>query len=683
MPSISVVSFSPHERFHLLLCELDDTMFIVDCGWPLDSLYNDQADDTGKLRSAKSDTRLDPRDALSTINWARVDFILLSNYEQMTLLPYITEYTEFSGPVYATEPAKAYGRCVLEEGLSAALHDKGSDAMQGGSSSMASTSNMSHSSWSHAANGLDKWQAQLPYTQRDIVAAMEKITDVRHNEIISPVPFVQVYTRSSGYSIGSANWTVEYKNHRTAFISTSTFATCLHPQEWDPKVLSDAQAIVFCDAVDPASYEDDEVGAARANAQVLQRINQLCSTAISTMKQRGRVLLIGEPYGVTQDIFQLIAEHTQSLNLPLPQFIFISPVAERTLQYGNIMGEWLCESKQVLLYLPEYPFADKDLRQKNHLHFVRSLADLATKNIPQGNWFVVVPPHDTATIDYFARQWKQDAQRCSSAEMASGTGMAKFAVLIHDDDVARAQSLVNRLSVSSEITFVPVSRRFTYHNIEQSLASATHAQHVLMPSSVYARLAAGASKYEFKMFEYSHLQATTVDLSADRHLPLNIQKEMTRQIKSSGKQCAVVTGRLSLAAGKIRLEYPEGQALAQTSVTDTTADTGVNSTKDTRSAVPVSSLPRDLSVWTPERLADELNEIGINASVVVGIPNGTAAASSEAQLQGADQPVKLIRIVVPGGSATIHMHGGWSVDCTSVSTQWTIMDSLRRVLKCA
>ncbi|KAJ2690993.1 Integrator complex subunit 9 [Coemansia spiralis] len=662
MPSISVVSFSPHERFHLLLCELDDTMFIVDCGWPLDTLYSDEADDTGKLRTAKSGTRLDPRDALSTINWARVDFILLSNYEQMTLLPYITEYTEFSGPVYATEPAKAYGRCVLEEGLCAALQGKAPAATHGGSSlPMASTSAVSHSSWSHAGGGRDEWKARLPYTQRDIIAAMEKITDVRHNEVISPVPFVQVYTRSSGYSIGSANWTVEYKNHRTAFVSTSTFATCLHPQEWDPKVLSDAQAIVFCDAVDPANSEDDEVGAARANAQVHQRINQLCSTAISTLKQRGRVLLIGEPYGVTQDVFQLVAEHTQALNLPLPQFIFVSPVAERTLQYGNIMGEWLCESKQALLYLPEYPFADKDLRQKNHLHFVHSLADLATKTIPQGNWFVVVPPHDTATIDFFARRWKQDAQRCSSAEMASGTGMARYSILMHDDDVARSQSLVNRLSVSSEITFVPISRRFTYRNIEQSLASAINAQHVLMPSSIYARLAAGASRYEFKMFEFSHLQATTVDLSADRHLPLNIQKEMTHQIKSSGKQCAVVTGQLSLAAGKIRLEYPGELAPAQA------LDTAAASESSVRSAVPVSSLPRDLSMWTPERLADELSEIGINA---------TAAAPS-------DPLDKMVRIVVPGGSATIRMRGGWSVDCSSVSTQWTVMDSLRRVLKCA
>ncbi|KAJ2342497.1 hypothetical protein GGH91_003504 [Coemansia sp. RSA 2671] len=72
-------------------------------------------------------------------------------------------------------------------------------------------------------------------------------------------------------------------------------------------------------------------------------------------------------------------------------------------------------------------------------------------------------------------------------------------------------------------------------------------------------------------------------------------------------------------------------------------------------------------MWTPERLADELSEIGINA---------TAAAPS-------DPLDKLVRIVVPGGSATIRMRGGWSVDCSSVSTQWTVMDSLRRVLKCA
>ncbi|KAJ1997663.1 Integrator complex subunit 9 [Coemansia thaxteri] len=637
----------------------------------------DQPDDTDKVRTARP-AQLDPRDTLSTINWARVDFILLSNYEQMTMLPYITEYTEFSGPVYATEPAKAYGRCVLEENLGAAPRNSGTpaDIMHGGSSSQLPSSEAPR----RHAGGRDRWQAHMPYTQRDITAAMEKITDVRHNEIISPVPFVQVYTRSSGYSIGSANWTVEYKNHRTAFISTSTFATCLHPQEWDPKVLSDAQAIVFCDAVDHIAHDDDDAGAARANAQVLQRVNQLCSIAMATMKQRGRVLLIGEPYGVTQDIFQLIAESTQSLNLPLPQFIFVSPIAERTLQYGNIMGEWLCESKQALLYLPEYPFADKDLRQKNHLHFVRSLAELATKNIPQGNWLVVVPPNDTDTIDHFVRKWRLDAQRCSSAEMVSGTGMSKFAVLIHDDDIARSQALVNRLEASNEITFVPVSRRFTYHSIEQCLASATLAQHVIVPSSVYARLAATSSSYEFKLFEYTHLQATTVDLSADRHLPLNIQKEMTQQVKSSGKQRAIISGKLSLAAGKIRLEYPDEQAsvtgnrAAGPAATASEADAGGIAGA---SVGPVGCLPRDLRSWTPERLADELSEIGINARVVVGAQSSAALEP----LQAMSKPVKLVKIAVPGGSATIHMHEGWSVDCTSVSTQWTVMDSLKRVLK--
>ncbi|KAJ1669383.1 hypothetical protein GGF38_002302 [Coemansia sp. RSA 25] len=153
---------------------------------------------------------------------------------------------------------------------------------------------------------------------------------------------------------------------------------------------------------------------------------------------------------------------------------------------------------------------------------------------------------------------------------------------------------------------------------------------------------------------------------------------MTRQIKLSGKQCAVVTGRLSLAAGKIRLEYPDKQApVAKDTAVVAAVAAEANAAKDARRAVPANSLPRDLGAWTPERLADELNEIGINASVVIDTPRGSATAAVS------DPPVKLVKIAVPGGSATIHMHGGWSVDCTSVSTQWTVMDSLRRVLKCA
>ncbi|KAJ2157651.1 hypothetical protein GGF46_004353 [Coemansia sp. RSA 552] len=654
MPRISVVSFSPFERHHLLLCELDDTMFIVDCGWPTETEDGEQPGGTSKSRTTQGSSAAAPRDALSSINWARVDFVLISNYEQMTLLPYITEYTEFTGPVYATEPTKAYGRCVLEEGLLIGADPEPSSSAAGAKPASSS-------------NG----RVRLPYTQQDIVAAMEKVTDVRHNEVIGPVPFVQVFTRSSGYCIGSANWTVEYKSHRTAFISTSALSTCLHPQEWDGSVLADAQAIVFCDAVDPASAEEGDAGAIIQNIQVSQRVNRLCSTALSALKQHSRVLLVGEPYGMTQDIFQVITENIMSLNLPLPQFVVVSSVAERTLQYGNIMGEWLCSTKQAMLYLPEYPFSDKDLRQKGHLHFVHSLGDLATKNIPQGTWFVVVSPQDTATIAHFVRQWQTDAVQCSNAEKNARTGKARFSILIHDDDIARAQRIVNRIPAGDAVTFVPISLRLTYHDIKQCLASAERTQHVLVPSYIHARLPRTAGSLDYSLLEYSYLQATEFDLDTDRHLPLSIQKEMTQQLKRDGKQHAVVSGRLLLAAGEIRFERTDGPG-GEAEAGEREGKAGNTSSSASEPAASRPLLPTsnyNLGDWTPARLASELGEIGLNAAV-----------ADDTGSDGSGRKELLVRVIVPGGTATIRMQGGWTVDCTSVSAQWTVLDSLRQVL---
>ncbi|KAJ2369484.1 hypothetical protein H4S01_000971 [Coemansia sp. RSA 2610] len=612
-------------------------MFVVDCGWPTDTHDDDQSS-SSKTRAANG-APANPRDALSSINWGRVDFVLVSNYEQMTLLPYITEYTEFTGPIYATEPTKVYGQCVLEAGLLS------TDSVM----YIESTASSSSTRANGRANEHGQRRIVLPYAQQDIIAAMEKVHDVRLNEIITPVPFVQVYARSSGYCIGGANWTVEYKSHRTAFISTSAFATCLHPQEWDGSVLNEAHAIVFCDAVDPAAAEDSEANTVPQNVHISQRINQLCSTAISTLKKRSRVLLIGEPYGVTQDILQVVAENAIAMGLPLPQFIFVSPVAERTVQYGNIMGEWLCTAKQAMLYLPEYPFADKDLRQKGHLHFANSLADLATRNIPQGTWFVVVSPQDTAAISHFIRQWQQDARQCSSADMAGGTGAAKFSVLIHDDDVARAQNIVNRISAGSEVTYVPVSQRLTYQAIEQCLTSAVHTHHVLVPSYIHGRFSSAVSNsLDYKLIEYSYLQATVVDLDSDRHLPLKVQKEMALQLKRDGKQHAVVSGQLSLAAGEIRLERI-GDSREDTSTSQPEAKLDVQAVAAVQrppASTTMAAEQYNLRAWTPERLANGLCDIGLNAVVVEDTSN---ASSDHAQL---------VRVTFPGGTATIQMHKG-------------------------
>ncbi|KAJ2325771.1 hypothetical protein IWW51_002624, partial [Coemansia sp. RSA 2702] len=267
--------------------------------------------------------------------------------------------------------------------------------------------------------------------------------------------------------------------------------------------------------------------------------------------------------------------------------------------------------------------------------------------------------------------WQQDARQCSSADMAGGTGAAKFSVLIHDDDVARAQNIVNRISAGSEVTYVPVSQRLTYQAIEQCLTSAVHTHHVLVPSYIHGRFSPAVSNsLDYKLIEYSYLQATVVDLDSDRHLPLKVQKEMALQLKRDGKQHAVVSGQLSLAAGEIRLERI-GDSREDTSTSQPGAKLDVQAVAAVQrppASTTMAAEQYNLRAWTPERLANGLCDIGLNAVVVEDTSNDS---SDHAQL---------VRVTFPGGTATIQMHKGWSVDCTSVNTQWAVLDSLRQVL---
>ena len=51
----------------------------------------------------------------SCIDLKHVDVILISNYRSMLALPFVTERSEFSGYVYATEPSLHFGRLYMEE----------------------------------------------------------------------------------------------------------------------------------------------------------------------------------------------------------------------------------------------------------------------------------------------------------------------------------------------------------------------------------------------------------------------------------------------------------------------------------------------------------------------------------------------------------------------------------------
>ncbi|KAJ1916909.1 hypothetical protein H4219_003491 [Mycoemilia scoparia] len=339
----------------MFLCELPETTFVVNCGWePNDLVYTDnpKGDDPNEDG--------DNMEGLNAIDWGLVDFILISNYENMGLLPWISEYTSFQGDIFVTEPTKSYGKCLVEERiLLSSLWSGHENAMP----QIPSTSKVGGLSQSHTEI------MKPPYTLHDVTQCFEKISDVRYNQVIKPLMTVSIHAQSSGYCIGSANWVVDYKGEKIAFISASSFAEQLHPQELDKSVVKNSSIVVVSD-LDTRTDTSD-------TSKSFYWLGKIASNIVNTVKQKANTIVVSRPLGLVNDLLQMTAEMIRHRALVSPQYLFISPIASKTMQLGNIMGEWLNRSKQDALYIPEYPFIERELRLDNSLRYLKSVADLS------------------------------------------------------------------------------------------------------------------------------------------------------------------------------------------------------------------------------------------------------------------------------------------------------------------
>lgn len=93
-----------------------------------------------------------------------------------------------------------------------------------------------------------------------------------------------------------------------------------------------------------------------------------------TLRAGGSVLIPCYPSGVVYDLFECLSGHLDSLGLSQVPMFFVSPVADSSLAYSNILAEWLSGAKQNKVYLPEEPFPhaflvrNSRLRHFEHIH---------------------------------------------------------------------------------------------------------------------------------------------------------------------------------------------------------------------------------------------------------------------------------------------------------------------------
>ena len=62
---------------------------------------------------------------------------------------------------------------------------------------------------------------------------------------------------------------------------------------------------------------------------------------VYTVQHKGHSIVVSKPLGLVNDILQVRSrDSVKGKALVSPQYLFISPIAARTMQLGNIMGEW-------------------------------------------------------------------------------------------------------------------------------------------------------------------------------------------------------------------------------------------------------------------------------------------------------------------------------------------------------
>nr|CAH7765745.1 unnamed protein product [Callosobruchus chinensis] len=348
------LSNDPNKPCHILTFR--EITMMLDCGLSMQSLLNFlplsfvPSNKLSNMANWMPSDTTDPDLEDKLIDFAQVDVILISNYLCMMALPFITEGTDFKGRVYATEPTLQIGRLLLEELV---IYIE-----QCPKSNFASQwKNFVHKCPYPLNEAFKPKSWKQIYNMNKVNASLSRIQMVGYNEKIDLYGALQVIPASSGYCLGSANWIISTEHEKIVYLSGSSTLTT-HPRSMDQHALKNADILIMSDLTQtPISNPDSMLGV-------------LCVVVGLTLRGGGNVLIPCYPTGVVYDLFECLSGKMQESGVSNCPMFFISPVADMSLAYSNILAEWLSSVKQNKVYAPEEPFPHALLVKNNKLkHF--------------------------------------------------------------------------------------------------------------------------------------------------------------------------------------------------------------------------------------------------------------------------------------------------------------------------
>lgn len=305
----------------------------------------------------------------------QLDYVLISNFYNMTCLPYLTEYCGFKGKIYATEPTVQLGRQLLLELSSQVLNAPLSPASLSSSASSLSFG---------TSSSLDLYRKM--YSESEIHACFSKIESCSFEQRLVLLDGLVASPHSSGYCLGSANWVVATEYERVVYAAQNVFSSGsvrFHAQPLHAKIFSNADCVIMSQFAIPEMVDLDA------------HFGDLCSQIGQTLAMGGTVLLPVSNAGIILDLFAILdtymvqtglnpntstsglAGMTSSSTPQIPMY-YVSSISEAVLAYANISAEWLDATKQERVYTPNNPFTHSDLLDADRLFRFDRLSQLSS-----------------------------------------------------------------------------------------------------------------------------------------------------------------------------------------------------------------------------------------------------------------------------------------------------------------
>ncbi len=317
------------------------------------------------------------------VNIQDIDAVFISSFNSILALPYLTKLRGFRASVYCTEPVMILGKILMDELTHYVKNNKAISVSSDHSNSNLllklekpeifehknerNTTNNSSHVWKQFSTQLaqvfqiteshlkpQNWREL--YSKADVDLCMSKIKLCDFNERINVFGSLTIQPHSSGYSLGSCNWTIESDCDRICYLARSS-ALNTHSKLFNQQFLK--QQIVDCLVVtglNQAHLHEPEA-----------MVNDFCKACVVTVQNKGNALVPVLPTGKIYDLIECLYHYLSEANLTNVPVYFISSLANQSLAYSNIFAEWLCDSKQNLVYAAECPFMHGELVKSGFL----------------------------------------------------------------------------------------------------------------------------------------------------------------------------------------------------------------------------------------------------------------------------------------------------------------------------